>query len=233
MVTYADHLSRNEFRHDVSLTTVLINSIILVEGDKAEELDILQQDYVLNKYNEYHNLEENEVIGFVIEKVAEFPDNAMTGRIIDHTGLGNLYKCIDGSADGSVDTSDPSKWRAVGEAKIILGFTRDHRRLKSQWLRLGDGNIVSSVVGHRLWFAGAIKQIVVNTHSATDAYFRIYKKTETGFDAELCSLRLEGDYAKIGDFNVAVEVGDEIACFMDVVSGRVHFPDVKVILISF
>jgi hypothetical protein len=183
----------------------------------------------LDRYNEKHNFKQNEVQEFVIEKLAAFPTGALLGRIIDHTGLGNLYKCIDASGD----TTQPEKWRAVGSASIILNFSRNHKRLKSQWLRLGNGEIVSNVVGHKIWFNGLIKNIVVNTNSATDAVFYIYKKTDTGFDSELCNIYLNGDYHKKQEYSVSVAEDDEIACFMDVVSGRVHFPEVKVILISF
>ena len=183
----------------------------------------------MDKYNEKHNLKQNEVQGFIIEKLSVFPAGVRLGRIIDHTALGNLYKCIDATGD----TTLPGKWRAVGSASIILSFSRNHKRLKSQWLRLGSGEIVSNVVGHKIWFNGLIKEIVVNTNSATDAVFYIYKKTGTEFDSELCNIYLNGDYTKKKGYSIAVAENDEIACFMDVVSGRVHFPDVKVILISF
>jgi len=183
----------------------------------------------LDRYSKFHDLKQNEVKGFVYEKSSSFPADARIGRIIDHTTLNNLYKCIDGSGD----TTDPAKWRAVGSASVILGFGRNHKRLKAQWLRLGNGDIVSNIVGHRIWFNGLIKRLVVNTSSATDARFYIYKKTGTGFDSELCNIYLNGDYYKKQEYSIAVAEDDEIGCYMHVVSGKVHFPDVKVILISF
>jgi len=170
---------------------------------------------------------QNPVGGFVIEKVTSFPKGSIRGRIVDHTELNGLYKCIDDTGD----TSDPSKWINISASGIIFNFGRVGRRLKSQWLRLNGGKIVSAVTGHRLWFRGTLKVISVQTAAFCNARFYI-RKDAGGLFEDLDFLYINGNAG--GDaLNVdkPLIAGDILSCYMEVVSGIVNNPSVNVLII--
>ena len=56
------------------------------------------------------NLKQNEAKEFVHEQVTSFPADSRKGRIVDHTGLGGLYRCTDGTGD----TTQVEKWEKIG-----------------------------------------------------------------------------------------------------------------------
>ena len=182
----------------------------------------------MDSYDEKHNLHQNEVVGFVHEKVTDFPADSRAGRVVEHITLGGLYRCIDGTGD----TTQPEKWRPISfSAGSRFNFGMQGPNLKSQWLRLNGGEIVSKITGHRLWFDGVLICLAVQAANDCQAIFRIYKRSGTGSRTEIASITLAGENGKHSFFYIPVDAGQAVSCKMEVSSGVVSNPNIDAIII--
>lgn len=179
-------------------------------------------------FNENTNLNQNELKGLVPEKVSSFPADSRSGRVVEHTGLNGLYRCIDGTGD----TTLPEKWRNLSlAAGTRFNFGMKGRNLKSQWLRLNGGEIVSKITGHRLWFDGALIYLAVQTGGNCRAVFHIYERSGTGERTEIASITLYNQDGKHAPFYIPVSAGKAVSCRMEVTAGVVNNPNIDAIII--
>lgn len=135
--------------------------------------------------------------------------------------IANRQSCNQRIMNGILCTLDESrsKWLSVDRKNISFGI--DHRNIHvDRWMAV-TGGAYSNTTGYILTADSTIIKIGAYAQNLSTCVFRIRKN---GLALDIASLVLTNEQKKIEDFNVDMNEGDVIQCYLEVTAGNVDFP---------